>query len=118
MKMLLLDTAIYVHRPYPVEFHIDVDGRAIRVAIEWPAIERMMGATPVDDERVRDFLHENRRAVAHAIEAHLYAQGMPWTGELVMARDDFDVVRFAPNRSVDTTSFPRTGSGDVLRRAP
>ena len=118
MKMFLLETAVYVHLPYPVEFVIDVDGRAIRVAIEWSAIEQMMGATPVDDENVRDFLHENRKAIARAIEARLYAHGIPWTGELVMARDDFDLVRLRRDTSVDTGSSPGTGSGDGLRRAP
>lgn len=59
----------------------------------------MMGATRIDSEQVRDFLHQNRREIAHAVEAHLYAHGIPLTGSLVMSRDDFELVRLTREKS-------------------
>jgi hypothetical protein len=116
MKIFLLESSVYVRPGFPVEFPIDVDGRAIRVAIEWAAIARMMGATPVDAEQVRQFLHDNRKEIAVAIEAHLYAHGIPRTGELVMAPDDFDNVHAVPPMPVGTASAGRAASAGGLWR--
>jgi hypothetical protein len=117
MKIFLLESSVYVRPGFPVEFPIDVDGRAIRVAIEWAAIARMMGVTPVDAEQVRQFLHDNRKEIAVAIEAHLYAHGIPRTGELVMAPDDFDNVHAVPPMPVGTASAGRAASAGGLWRA-
>jgi hypothetical protein len=118
MSTFLLETSVYVHRPFPVEFLIDVDGRVIRTAIGWPVVEQIMSATPIDDEQVRNFLHENREAIARAIQARLYAHGVPRTGELVMALDDFDQARLTYVTSVNARGLLGTGAGDVRRDTP
>jgi hypothetical protein len=92
MNVILLETGAYIHPPFPVECLITADGVAIRIAIEWSAIERLMGTSSVDERSVRDFLHKNRREIALAIEAHLVAQGVPLSRKLVMSSNDFDVI--------------------------
>jgi hypothetical protein len=118
MTMILLETAVYVRPGFPVEFLIDVDGRAVRVAIEWSAIERMMGATPADVEQVRDFLHEHRSEIALAIKARLYARGIPLNGELVMERSDLDALSSVPPSRADRGSAASAGAGAEQRRVP
>jgi hypothetical protein len=118
MTMILLETAVYVRPGFPVEFLIDVDARAVRVGIEWSAIERMMGATPTGVEQVRDFLHEHRREIAVAIKARLYARGIPLNGELVMGRDDLDAVSSVPPSRGDNGSAASVGVGAEHRRVP
>ena len=92
METILLEAGVYVRPPFPVEFSMLVDGKAIRVAINWPTIERLIGRPPIDEKRVRDFLHANRQEIMLAIKAHLFAQGVPLSGELIMLPEDFDAI--------------------------
>lgn len=92
MEMILLEAGVYVHPPFPIEFSIFVDGKAVRVAIAWSTFERLIGTSPVDEARVRDFLHNHRQEIVRAIKAHLFAQGIPLGGELMMLPDDFDAI--------------------------
>lgn len=88
MPMSLLETSIYVHPEFPVEFVIRWDDQPIRVSIEWSAIEWLMGPTQPDADQVRDFLHHHRREIAFAIRAQLAAQGTPLNGQLTVSIED------------------------------
>jgi hypothetical protein len=88
MPMSLLETSIYVHPQFPVEFVIRLDDKPIRVSIEWSAIEWLMGPVQPDADQVRDFLHHHRREIAFAIRAQLAAHGTPLTGQLTVSVED------------------------------
>lgn len=88
MPMSLLETSIYVHPQFPVELAIRLDGVPIRVAIEWGAIEWLMGPAQPDADQVRDFLHQHRSEIAFAIRAQLAAHGTPLTGQLTVSVED------------------------------
>jgi hypothetical protein len=88
MPMSLLETSIYVHPQFPVEFVIRLDDKPIRVSIEWSAIEWLMGPVQPDADQVRDFLHRHRREIAFAIRAQLAAHGTPLTGQLTVSVED------------------------------
>jgi hypothetical protein len=88
MPMSLLETSIYVHPQFPVEFVIRLDDRPIRVSIEWSAIEWLMGPAQPDADQVRDFLHQHRSEIAFAIRAQLAAHGTPLTGQLTVSIED------------------------------
>jgi len=88
MPMSLLETSIYVHPQFPVEFVIRLDETPIRISIEWSAIEWLMGPVQPDADQVRDFLHHHRREIAFAIRAQLAAHGTPLTGQLTVSVED------------------------------
>ena len=104
MEVSLLGSAVYIHPGDPVEFPVAVDGKSVRVAVEWPVIAHLMGSSTTDVDRVRDFLHRRRENVARALKAHLYARGVPQDGYLVMSRDDFDAIRRATPAGAESPS--------------
>jgi hypothetical protein len=89
MIMSAAGTAIHIEPRFRAEFPLAVDGKAIRVTIEEPAIEYLLGGAPADEEQVRAFLSVNRRRIERAVMARLFARGVPVNGELSMAAEDF-----------------------------
>jgi hypothetical protein len=106
--MSLLETSIYVHPQFPVEFVIRLDGAPIRVSIEWSAIEWLMGPAQPDADQVRDFLHQHRSEIAFAIRAQLAAHGTPLTGQLTVSVEDLRLAGALWKRVGE--SRPRDGS--------
>jgi hypothetical protein len=96
MQMSLIETSIYVRPELPVEFVAMVDGVSLRIAIEWPDVERLIGATAADEGEVRNFVHRHKTAIALAIQAYLSARGIPMDHQLTMSADDLRLVRELP----------------------
>jgi hypothetical protein len=92
MASTLFESTVYAHPNDPVEFLVAIGETTTRVAIEWSMIERLIGTSPVGEAQVRDFLHLNREAITLAIQAHVFAQGLPLSRYLVMSADDFEIV--------------------------
>jgi hypothetical protein len=90
--MSMLETSIYVHPGFPVEFVVGVDATHVRVSIEWAAIQRLIGRASVNEEQVRGFLHDHRGEIASAIKAHLAAYGTPLTRQLTLSSKDLRLV--------------------------
>jgi hypothetical protein len=119
MPMSLLETSIYVHPRFPVEFVIRMDDVPIRVALEWEVFERLMGSASDDAESVRDYLHRHRAEFASAIRAHLAAHGIPFTLQLTLSSEDLLLTAMDDRRAVDDERGPyddastgaRTGTG-------
>jgi hypothetical protein len=88
MQMSLYESSVYVRPQFPVEFVTTVEGVAIRIAIEWPDVERLVGASAADEGEVRNFLHRHKTAIALAIQAYLSARGTPMDHRLTMSADD------------------------------
>jgi hypothetical protein len=74
---------------YPVEQVMRVDGRTVRVAIQWAVIEHWLGARAADAAAVQEILHSKREEIERTVEANLFAQGMPLSGEVTLTLDDF-----------------------------
>ena len=92
MATIFDDTSIHVQPQALVEFLINADGRAVRVALGWPLLERMMGAEPGNEDQVRDFVRRNRDALTTALAAHILARGVPLDRYIVMSPDDVDAI--------------------------
>ena len=91
MNVYLLDTPLRIHAPDPVEVVALVDGKTLRVMIEWPAVVRLFEsehAEHVSADNVAAAIRRHRRAIALAIEAQLFANGIPLARQLVMSLDD------------------------------
>jgi hypothetical protein len=104
--MSLFETSIYVRPQFPVEFVINVDGVPIRIAIEWPDVERLVGTTAADEGEVRNFVHRHKTAIQMAIHAYLSARGTPMEHRLTISADDLRLVgelQFALPSAVSTS---------------
>lgn len=86
------DTSIHIQPQAQVEFLIDVDGRAVRVALGWPLLERMMGTVAGSEKQVRDYIRRNRDALTTALAAHVLARGVPFDRYIAMSSDDIDAI--------------------------
>ncbi|MEO8347077.1 MAG: hypothetical protein ABI607_15420 [Betaproteobacteria bacterium] len=115
MQVTLMEQSIYVHPQFPVELAISVDGTAIRVAIEWRAIERLMGAASANEEQVRSFLHSHRTEIGLAIQARLAAQGTPLSRKLAMSPEDFPLVGTVRRPPADVNRSARDGFAEGTR---
>jgi hypothetical protein len=92
MEITFFESSAYIHPGDRIEFPVMVDQRIFRVEISWPLLEHLTALSPVDERRARDFMHDRREDVERVIKAHLYAQGVPASGYLNLAPDDFDAV--------------------------
>ncbi len=88
MEISILHTESRIRSRNPVELLVVVDGRAIRAAIDWSTLERLMSAELVNEATVHDFIQNNRHGIELAIKAHLFAHGVPLAGRLVLTLDD------------------------------
>jgi hypothetical protein len=86
--MTLLESSIYVHRPFPVEFVVRAGDTPLRVAVDWEDLERWMGPASSDANRVRGFLHDHRNELGVVIEARLAARGIPLGRQLMLSAED------------------------------
>ncbi|MCC7326083.1 MAG: hypothetical protein IT521_04695 [Burkholderiales bacterium] len=91
MVSLLLTQDLRVKPGFPIEITAQVDAHAIRVAIEWSVIEHEAGPG-ADADAAHRYLHDQRSRIERAIQAHLFAQGMPLRGQLTLSRDDLETL--------------------------
>ena len=57
MNVMLVPGTMRVAPSYPVELAATVDGETLRLAIEWPVIERWLGERATNVDAVREALH-------------------------------------------------------------
>lgn len=93
MNVLLVPTTVRVAPDYPVELTATVDGEALRVAIEWPVIERWLGDRAANVDAVREALRQRQNVIERTVQARVYAHGMPISGELTLTTRDFPLTR-------------------------
>lgn len=94
MVVHTMPAILRIEPPYPVEQVVTVDDHALRVAIEWPVIQHLANALAPDAAAVRAVLHDKRLEIERTIKAHLFAHGLPLSGELALSLGDF---RAAPH---------------------
>ena len=92
MSIHVLPGNISFEPPLPVEIPVSVDGKTLRVAIEWPAIERMLPTADKSFDAVAAALRGKRETIELAIRAHLFAQGTPLDGRVQISPADIDAV--------------------------
>jgi hypothetical protein len=86
---MLVPGTMRVAPTYPVELAATVDGETLRLAIEWPVIERWLGERASNVEAVRDALISRRNVIERTVLARVYAHGIPISGELTLTPGDF-----------------------------
>ena len=74
MSIHVLPGDIRFEPPLPVEIPVSVDGKTLRVAIEWPAVTRMLPTADKSFDAVATALRGERETIEMAIRAHLFAQ--------------------------------------------
>ncbi len=80
-----------VQAGFPVEQLYSVDGKSLRVDIEWTLVETVLaGVTPTVDS-VQAALRTHHEAIERAVKARLFAQGFPLSNDLVLTRADFNI---------------------------
>ena len=77
---------------FPVEMSVQVNDATLLLALEWPVVERMLGGRAATDENVADALFAHRHLIERTLNAHLFAQGTPLSGQVVLGLDDFRFV--------------------------
>ena len=93
MNVLIVPTTVRVAPDYPVELTATVDGEALRVAIEWPVIERWLGIHATNVDSVREALRQRQNLIERTVQARVYAHGLPLSGELTLTARDFPATR-------------------------
>jgi len=89
MNVMLVPGTMRVAPSYPVELAATVDGETLRLAIEWPVIERWLGERATNVDAVREALLSRRNVIERTVLARLYAHGIPISGELTLTSRDF-----------------------------
>ena len=92
MSIHVLPGDIRFEPPLPVEIPVSVDGKTLRVAIEWPAVARMLPTADKSFDAVATALRGKRATIEMAIRAHLFAQGTPLDGHVRISAADIDAV--------------------------
>jgi len=93
MNVLLVPGTMRVAPTYPVELAASVDGENLRLAIEWPVIERWLGERAGNLDAVREAVLSRRNVIERTVQARVYAHGMPMSGELTLTPRDFPAAR-------------------------
>jgi len=89
MQVQALPTEFRIEPGFPVEQLYNVDGKTLRVDIEWRMIEIFLGgATPTPDA-VRTALRLHHPSIDRIVKARLFAQGFPLSNDLVLTPSDF-----------------------------
>ncbi len=74
-----------------IEIAVLFEGRFIRVEFDKAAILALMHAPAISRDVADEFLNRYRTNIGLAIEAHVYAQGIPLDRHLVISTRDFNV---------------------------
>ncbi len=94
MNVHSIPTTIRVQPGQPVELSFTIDGETVLAGLEWPVIERWLGDTRANDaEAVREAIHQRRHLIERAVQARVYAHGVPLSGELTLGIVDFPARR-------------------------
>ena len=88
MNVTLIPGNIRVQRDLPVEVGVTVDGETLQVAIEWALVERWLGELATDAGAVRNAIQQRRGAIERAVQARVYAHGVPVSGEMSLGARD------------------------------
>ena len=88
----VLPRPLRIAQSFPVELSVRVDDVMLLVGLEWRVVAHLLGGRAVSEENMAEALFEHRALIERTIRAHLFAQGMPLSGQVVLDLDDF---RFA-----------------------
>ncbi len=78
-----------VQSGFPLEQLYSVDGKTLRVDIEWKVVEMFLGGATATAQAVEAALHTHRDAIERVVKARLFAQGFPLSNDLVLTLSDF-----------------------------
>ena len=89
MDVSIVHTAVRVFPDLVVEVSATVDGKPIGVDLARDAVQHLLGQDVGDEEALRAALRRNLETIRIAIEAHVFARGLPLDGHCVLSWQDF-----------------------------
>jgi|SoiMethySBSTD1v2_1073268.scaffolds.fasta_scaffold5907807_1 hypothetical protein len=89
MQVQPLPTDVRIEPGFPVEQLYNVDGKTLRVDIEWKMVEVFLGGAAPTAEAVRGALQTHHGAIDRVVKAKLFAQGFPLSNDLMLTPSDF-----------------------------
>ena len=92
MGIHVLPRTLRIAPSFPIEMSVQVNDATLLLALEWPVVERLLGDRAATDESVGDALLAHRHLIERTLRAHLFAQGAPLSGQVVLGLDDFRFV--------------------------
>lgn len=100
MDVSILHTDVRLHPDFVVDIAALVDGRPIRVNVERAAVERLLGPQVLDEHALSNALRRNLETIRIAIEAYVFARGVPIDRYFVLSWRDFSTFVDAPPASI------------------
>ena len=92
MGIHVLPRPLRIAPSFPLEMSVHVDDATMLVELEWPVVELLLGNRSATEEGVAEALFDHRHLIERTLRAHLFAQGTPLSGQVVLGLDEF---RFA-----------------------
>jgi hypothetical protein len=96
MDVSIVHSGVRVRPDLIVEVSAMVDGRPIGVDLARDAIEHLLGPDVRDEEALRTALRRNMETIRIAIEAYVFARGLPLDGHCVLSWRDFSTFADGP----------------------
>lgn len=78
-----------IERGFPVEQLYSVDGKTLRVDIDWKMIEIFLAGASPTPQAVQAALRTHHASIERVMKARLFAQGFPLSNDLVLTPTDF-----------------------------
>lgn len=107
-----VESEIRIDPPFPIEQIVTVDGKRLRVSLEWPLIRYLLGEVAADPQAVREMLHERRLEIDRTIKAHVFAHGVPLSRAFSLSVPDFRA-----QAGAQASQPPRLGEGAAQAKA-
>lgn len=89
MDVSIVHSGVRVRPDLVVEVEALIDGKAIGVDLARDAIEHLLGPNIGDEDALRAALRRNMESIRIAIEAYVFARGLPLDGHCVLSWQDF-----------------------------
>jgi hypothetical protein len=96
MDVSIVHSGVRVRPDLIVEVSAMVDGRPIGVDLARDAIEHLLGPDVRDEEALSSALRRNMETIRIAIEAYVFARGLPLDGHCVLSWQDFSAFADGP----------------------
>jgi len=96
MDVSIVHSGVRVRPDLVVEVAALIDGRPVLVDLERDAIDRLLGQDVSDEKALHSALRRNIGAIRIAIEAYVFARGLPLDQHVVLFWRDFSSFADAP----------------------
>jgi hypothetical protein len=89
MDLTILHIDVRTRPEFLVRIAAQVDGEPLRVTLEREVVEHLVGSGVGDDDAILQSLYHDLDTIRIAIEAHVFARGVPLDREVVLSWPEF-----------------------------